>query len=137
MGYKVTCNDNNSVSVLKLLSVVRDPNTGELLNIDHFTEQHYNGEIIPDEELAPVLRELYEDGDAHVHSLFTYVDDPGQSKAEREAAEAAAFAAANQDEEEEETNPQVAQANKARQSRENLVKARAAKTQKAQNTEDE
>lgn len=68
MPYEVTCPE---LSVLKAVGEFRDPVTGEVFSYDHKARTYYEGEVVPDDNVSPVIRmaldEANEGNPTYVH----------------------------------------------------------------------
>ncbi len=78
MPYEVI--GDGAVDVLKSYGEVRDPYTGETVALEHGSDVYLPGDIIPDEDVSPVVKGKYEHGDEHVRSLLKYVNDKAEAK---------------------------------------------------------
>lgn len=104
MGYyEVTCPGDQSVSVLKISSEIRDFDD-KLIGYNSKCETHFNGDFIPEEEISPKIVKLYESGDPHTRSLY-------KKRAKRMNRQNTDYYEVNP---EEDDNPQAAQAENAR-----------------------
>ena len=78
MPYKVIA--DGAIDVLKAYGEVVDPYTGEAVAYEHGSEVYLPGDEIPDEDVSPVVRQAYEDGDEHIHSLLEKVSAKAEAK---------------------------------------------------------
>lgn len=120
MPYQVTCPEDQSVSVLKLLNEVVDQQ-GNVVGYDHYAEIHYNGDVIADDDLSPVTRYLFEQGDPTVTRHFKFLSDKEADKAKTDAAAAKSPAPAAS------ADPQAEQVERARGERDALTRSRSAR----------
>jgi hypothetical protein len=70
MPYQVLIDE---VSVLKALSENLDA-SGNVIGYDHVSRTWLKDQVIPDEEVSPVIRKLVEDGDASMAARLKYVE---------------------------------------------------------------
>lgn len=85
MPYKVLVPE---ASILNDLQVYTDDD-GKVLGIDHESVLRKEGEIIPDDQVSPVVKEAYASGDEHTLSILEKVSDSKQEKKEAPAKPAA------------------------------------------------
>lgn len=72
MPYEVICPEGTSVTILKALNEVKDLD-GRVIGYDHRADYHESGDVLDDNEVSPVLRDLLEEGDPHVSSILRKV----------------------------------------------------------------
>jgi hypothetical protein len=76
MGYKVK-EGAGEVQVPRAASELFDVN-GNHLGFRHENRVYFEGEVIPDEDVSPVVQKQVENGGLHVSSLLEYVNEDGQ-----------------------------------------------------------
>lgn len=72
MPYEVICPEGTSVTVLQAINEVRDLD-GKVIGYDHKAIYHESGDVLDDNEVSPVVRDLLEAGDPHVSSILRKV----------------------------------------------------------------
>lgn len=78
MPYEVICPIDSSVSVLNALGEVKD-DQGNIIGYDHSAKVWSSGDVIPDEEVSPVVIKLLDEGDEYTCSQLRRI--PGKQKA--------------------------------------------------------
>jgi hypothetical protein len=64
------------VSLLKKVGEFTDED-GNVKFYDHESVVYFMGDVIPDDDVSPVVADKYESGDAHVRTLIVACDDKG------------------------------------------------------------
>lgn len=77
MPYEVTA--EGAVSILKANDTYYD-SEGKLLGYDHESNTFLPGEIVKDDDVSPVVAELYDNGDEHVTSILKRLTPKSESK---------------------------------------------------------
>jgi len=72
MPYEVICSEDTSVTILQALNEVKDLD-GKIIGYDHKAVYRECGDVLDDDEVSPVVRDLLEAGDPHVCSLLRKV----------------------------------------------------------------
>lgn len=62
-----------AISLLHATDVFKTDD-GKVVGYDHISHIRTPGEVVPDDEVSPVVKEAYEDDDDHVTSLIKYVE---------------------------------------------------------------
>lgn len=75
-----------AVSVLYKIGEVRT-DEGKLIGHEHKSVLHGQGDVVTDEDISPVVVQMYNDGDAHVRSVLKKVAKARAAKAEEKAEE--------------------------------------------------
>ena len=73
MPYEVICSEDTSVTILQALNEVKDLD-GKIIGYDHKAVYRECGDVLDDNEVSPVVRDLLEAGDPHVCSLLRKVN---------------------------------------------------------------
>lgn len=85
MPYEVICSEDTSVTILQALNEVKDLE-GRVIGYDHKAVYRECGDVLDDDEVSPVIRDLLEAGDPHVCSILRKVSG-GKKTAEKPAAQ--------------------------------------------------
>lgn len=81
MPYEVICSEDTSVTILQALNEVKDLE-GRVIGYDHKAVYRESGDVLDDDEVSPVIRDLLEAGDPHVCSILRKVSG-GKKAAEK------------------------------------------------------
>lgn len=73
MPYEVICPEGTSVTVLQAINEVTDLD-GKVIGYDHRAVYHTSGDVLDDNEVSPVVRDLLDAGDEHVCSILRKVN---------------------------------------------------------------
>lgn len=72
MPYEVICSEDTSVTILQAINEVKDLD-GRVIGYDHTAVYRNSGDVLDDNEVSPVIRDLLEAGDPHVSSILRKV----------------------------------------------------------------
>lgn len=79
MPYEVICPEDSSVTVLQAMNEVKDLE-GRVVGYDHKAIYCESGDVLQDDEVSPVVRDLFEAGDPHVCSILRKVGGKAAAK---------------------------------------------------------
>lgn len=80
MPYEVICPEGTSVTILQALNEVKDLE-GRVIGYDHKAVYRHSGDVLSDDEVSPVIRNLLDEGDEHVCSILRKVGGKKQAPA--------------------------------------------------------
>lgn len=89
MPYEVICTEDTSVTILQAINEVKDLD-GKVIGYDHNAVYRNSGDVLDDNEVSPVIRDLLEAGDPHVSSILRKVGGAKKTAAKPAAEEVAA-----------------------------------------------
>lgn len=73
MPYEVICPEGTSVTVLQAINEVKDLD-GRVVGYDHKAVYRTSGDVLDDNEVSPVVRDLLDAGDEHTCSVLRKVN---------------------------------------------------------------
>lgn len=77
MPYKVLVAE---LGLLEQIGEIKD-NFGNHVAFEHQTVTYYQDDLVPDDKVSPVVKELYENGDEHTIGILEYVSDETEKEA--------------------------------------------------------